>query len=163
MAMQFTMQITQNFGKRAAKLAVVAVMVAGLSACTASHRKHGYVPTDDDLENVIVGVDTVETIAASVPRPSGKGVLNGGDWFFVQSQWRHYGYRPPKEVDRQVVAIRFSDKGVVENIERFGLEDGKVVVLSRRISDGNVQNVSFISQMFGSFGNNLGQSIIGGL
>jgi outer membrane protein assembly factor BamE (lipoprotein component of BamABCDE complex) len=160
-AMQFTMQIKHGRGKRMLKIAALGLVVAGLAGCTSSFRKHGYVPAQEDLDNVIVGVDTVETVSASVPRPSGRGVLEGGDWFFVESNWRHYGYRPPQEIDREVVAIRFDDDGVVENIERFGLEDGKVIVLSRRVTTNNVDGVSFIGQMFGSFGNNIGQGILG--
>ena len=138
--------------KRATRLALFA-LIFGLAACSPINRKHGYIPTPEALENVIVGVDTIETVDASVGRPSGQGVLNDGDWFFVQSKWKHSGYREPKEVDRQVVAIRFDDHGVVSNVEHFGLENGRVVTLSRRVTETNISGVGFLAQMFGSFGN----------
>ena len=35
--------------------------------------------------------------------------------------------------ERQVVAISFNESGTVTNVERFGLERGQIVVLSRRV------------------------------
>lgn len=147
------MQIRTGFGKKFAKKAGLVVLICGLAACTSIYRKHGYIPAQDELDNVIVGVDTVETVEASVGRPSGQGLLKDGDWFFVESRWKHRGYSEPEEIDRQVVAIRFDDAGVVSNVERFGLEGGRVVALSRRVTDSNIQGVGFLSQMLGSFGN----------
>lgn len=147
------MQIKTGLGKKTAKVACFVALVLTMTACTAVIRKHGYVPTEEDLDNVLVGVDTVETVETTVGRPSGRGVLQDGDWFYVQSIWKNYGYREPEEIDRQVVAIRFDDKGVVSNVERFGIEDGRVVALSRRVTDSGISGVGFLAQMFGSFGN----------
>lgn len=147
------MQIGTRFRTKFAKKAGLVVLICGIAACTSIYRKHGYIPPQEALDNVIVGVDTVDTVEASVGRPSGQGLLKDGDWFFVESRWKHRGYNKPEEVDRQVVAIRFDDRGVVSNVERFGLENGRVVALSRRVTDSNIQGVGFLSQMLGSFGN----------
>ena len=42
--------------------------------------------------------------------------------------------------------------GVVSNVSRYGLEDGKVIVLSRRITEGGSGEISFIRQMMGNVG-----------
>lgn len=147
------MQIGTCFRTKFAKKAGLVVLICAIAACTSIYRKHGYIPPQEALDSVIVGVDTVETVEASVGRPSGQGLLKDGDWFFVESRWKHRGYHKPEEIDRQVVAIRFDDRGVVSNVERFGLENGRVVALSRRVTDSNIQGVGFLSQMLGSFGN----------
>lgn len=131
--------------------AVVMVLVA-VSACAPIERNHGYVPSDADLALIEVGRDTRSTVSQLVGRPSAQGLLNDTGWFYVQSRFRHYGPREPKEVDRQVVSITFSERGVVENVERFGLEDGKVVALSRRVTETNIKGVSLIRQLLSSFG-----------
>jgi len=135
------------------KSAVLGLVLLSLGACSATYRSHGYVPTEADLAEIVVGVDTQQSVGESVGRPTVTGVLAGGDWFYVQSRWRNYAYRAPQEIDRQVVAIRFDNNGVVQNIERFGLEDGRVVVLSRRVTDSNIKGVSFIGQLLGNLGN----------
>ena len=143
------------------KSMVVGLVLLSLGACAATYRNHGYVPTDSDLENVIVGVDTQDTVGETIGRPTASGLLQGSDWYYVQSRWRHFAYRKPKELDREVLAIRFSDSGVVENIERFGLEDGRVIVLSRRVTDSNIRGVSFIRQLLGNLGNFTADQFLG--
>ena len=51
------------------------------------------------------------------------------------------------------MAITFTKEGVVENVERFGLENGKVVALSRRVTTSNIKGISFLRQLLGSLGN----------
>mgnify|MGYP006172747641 CR=1 FL=1 len=128
------------------------VLVLGVAACAPIYRDHGYVPTQEELAAVEVGKDTRETVAEKVGRPSTSGLLNDVGWFYVQSRWKHYGAKAPQEIDRQVVSITFTDAGVVQNVERFGLEDGQVVTLSRRITDTNIKGVSFIRQIMGNLG-----------
>ena len=72
--------------------------------------------------------------------------------YYVESRWRTLGGREPQEVDRQVVAISFTPEGIVENIERFGLEKGRIVPLSRRVTTTNIKGKSVLSQIFGNIG-----------
>jgi outer membrane protein assembly factor BamE (lipoprotein component of BamABCDE complex) len=131
-------------------LAALALVLVG--ACTPIVRNHGYIPTEEDLSLLTVGVDTRESVAASVGVPSAGGLVSDGGYYFVRSRWETRGPFAPKEVDRQVLAISFDEDGVVENIERFGLEDGRVVALSRRVTNSNIRNVSFLRQLFGNLG-----------
>jgi outer membrane protein assembly factor BamE (lipoprotein component of BamABCDE complex) len=138
---------------RAIKLGLCALALLAVAACSNIDRKHGYVPLDEDLEQIVVGVDTKDTVAEAIGRPTTAGILSEGGWYYVKSSFRAYGLREPKEIDREVVAISFDGDGVVENIERFGLEDGRVVAISRRVTDSNIKGVSFLRQLFGSIGN----------
>jgi outer membrane protein assembly factor BamE (lipoprotein component of BamABCDE complex) len=126
------------------------VLVA--TACQPIYRNHGYAPTDAELAAVTVGKDTRETVAQSVGRPSASGLLNDNQWFYVQSRYRQRGPQAPLEIERQVVVISFAESGTVSNIERFGLEDGQVVALSRRVTETNIQGVTFIGQLLGNLG-----------
>lgn len=133
----------------------LALMVAGvvfLASCAAVYQNHGYVPTDEELALIEVGRDNRETVEATLGRPSGQGLLNDVGWFYVQSRWRHFGAMQPREIDRQVVSITFTEDGVVENIERFGLEKGQVVAISRRVTDSNIKGMSFLKQLLGNIG-----------
>lgn len=136
---------------------VLAVIVA--AACTPVYLNHGYIPSDDELALVEVGVDTRDTVAITVGRPSAAGLLNDLGWYYVQSSYKQRGILPPLEEDRQVVAISFTKDGIVENIERFGLAEGRVVPISRRVTSTNVKGASVIRQLFG----NIGGLNVGGL
>lgn len=142
-----------SMGARGLRLAILGLMMAVIAACSPVYRNHGYVPNEDELSQIEVGKDTRETLAPLIGRPSAAALLNDEGWYYVQSRWKHSGARPPKEIDRQVVAITFDDEGFVENVERFGLEGGKVVALSRRVTTSNIKGVSFLRQLLGSLGN----------
>jgi outer membrane protein assembly factor BamE (lipoprotein component of BamABCDE complex) len=133
------------------RLAALALAVC-VSACAAVYRNHGYVPVEDDLALVEVGVDTRETVAEKIGRPSAQGLLNDVGWFYVQSRFKHLGPREPQEIERQVVAVTFTEAGVVDNIGRYGLEDGRVVEISRRVTETNIKGVGFIRQLLSNFG-----------
>jgi len=132
-------------------LAVLA-LAASLTACSPVYRYTGYAPTDDELSGLTPGRDTRETVAEAVGRPNAAGLSEEGTWYYVQSDWEHSGWRPPREIDREVVAISFDSRDVLRNVERFGLEDGQVVVLSRRVTDDQVQGISFARQLFRNLG-----------
>ena len=139
------------------RVTVNRVLVAGglalvLAACSPQFRNYGYVPSDEDLANVLVGIDTRDSVAETVGTPGAAGVVSDGNYYYVSSRRKTVPIRAPIEIDRQVVAITFDSEGVVENIERFGLERGRVVALSRRVTDSNTQGIGFIRQLLGSVG-----------
>ncbi len=132
--------------------ALVGVLLL-VTACTKIYRNHGYVPSDDELESVIVGVDTRGSVEELLGLPTTGGVTRSDGFYYIASRWEHYAYRKPRPIERQIVAITFDSESIVKNIARYGLEDGKVVVLSRRVTEGGAGEISFIRQLMGDFGN----------
>lgn len=137
---------------RLASTLAILCLVA-VTACTAQYQNHGYVPPEEELTNLIVGVDSRATVDDVIGAPSTSGVLGGGDYYYVRSRVREYGMMRPKEVERQIVAISFNADDSIANIERFSLEDGRVVPLTRRVTDSSVLGKGFLKQMLGNFGN----------
>ena len=139
------------------KLAVKFVVLAGagiaLASCTAQYRNHGYVPSDEDLAEVVVGVDTRDSVAESIGAPSSSGVLDVSGYYYVATRLRHYGPSAPKPVSRELVAISFDQSGVVSGVESFSLENGKVIPLQRRVIRTGIQDKTFLPRLLGSLGN----------
>jgi hypothetical protein len=50
---------------------------------------------------------------------------------------------------------------VVENIARFGLEDGKVVEISRRVTETNIKGIGLIRQLLGNIGQIRASDVLG--
>ncbi len=129
---------------------LIAVLAA--AACTPVFRDHGYIPAEDELAQVTVGQDSKDTVATKVGRPSVEGLLNDNGWFYVQSRFKTIGPRQPQEIERQVVAISFDDQDRVANVERFGLEKGEVIAISRRVTSTSIKQIGLIQQLLGSLG-----------
>ncbi|MEM9795338.1 MAG: outer membrane protein assembly factor BamE [Pseudomonadota bacterium] len=135
-------------------------LVLFLTACGAVERNHGYVPEQEDLAAIIVGVDTQATVEGAVGRPSASGVLQDQAWYYVRTRFRRVGPFAPRPIDRELVAISFADDGTVSNIERFGLQDGRVVTLSRRVTQTSIQNFGLVQQIVRNFGRiNIGDAL----
>lgn len=132
---------------------IVIVLCGSLIGCSPITRSYGYTPSNLDLAELTVGKDTRASVAQAVGSPFVSGLSDTNSWYYVSSVQRTNGAFSPKEIDREVVAITFTDSGDLANIERFGLEEGRVVTLSRRVTNPAVQNSTFLRQLFDSLGN----------
>lgn len=139
--------------RRALRFGLAALVLLGLTACAATYRNSGFVPTESELSGLQVGVDDRTAVEETVGLPATQGVVSEDVWYYVGSRWESYAYRERREVERQIVAISFNDGGTIRNIERFTLADGEVIALNRRVTDSNIEGVSFLRQIFANFGN----------
>lgn len=134
-------------------LIALALTVPLLAAgCTHVYRNHGYIPPQESLSQVVIGQTTQADLEGMIGHPSAQGLLAGSSWYYVGSRWEYFGAREPREIERQVMAIRFNEGGTVANIETFGLERGRVVVLSQRVTDSGIEGAGLIRQLLGNVG-----------
>jgi outer membrane protein assembly factor BamE (lipoprotein component of BamABCDE complex) len=132
-------------------------LLVGLVACSATFDNHGYVPPQEDLQQLRIGASR-DDVADIIGRPGASGVIREEAWFYTAYRVRNYGYQAPEIIERQVLAVSFDGRGRVSNIEEFSLNDGRAVQLSRRVTSSTVQEVSFFRQLLSNFGRiNVGQ------
>lgn len=136
---------------RPSKVACV-LTVAAAAGCTPIVRDHGYVPPEDLLAEVQVGQDTRDSVADKIGRPLHAGLGGSAAWYYIASTRETVGLFAPNVVERDIVAIRFTDAGAVENIERFDVSDGQVVRLTARVTDSSVSELGLLRQIFGNIG-----------
>lgn len=127
-------------------------VVLATSACVASYRNHGYIPPQDELAEIVVGVDTRDSVAETIGSPTSAGLLSDSAYYYVRTRMRDLAFRATETVDREVLAVSFDSSGTVSNIERFGLEDGRIITLERRVTESSVVDRTFLRQLLGSFG-----------
>ncbi|WP_238366548.1 outer membrane protein assembly factor BamE [Mesobacterium pallidum] len=138
--------------KTGLRAAILASTILALSACTAQYRNHGYIPSEDDLANVIVGVDSRDSVTETIGAPTTQSFIDESGYYYVRSRVRHFGMLEPEVINREIVAITFDSAGTVQNIERFGLEDGRVVTLSRRVTPVPGGSPSFLKKILSALG-----------
>ena len=143
----------KDFCIRTARALTLLCMIGVIGACTPLYRNHGYVPPEEDLQSLVVGVDTRASVDDLIGAPSASGLLSGGDYYYVRSRVREYGALRPEVIERQVLAISFNEDDTIRNIERFSLADGNIVPLTRRVTDSSVVGNGFLRQLLGNIGN----------
>ena len=129
-----------------------AAVLIMISACSAQYHAHGYMPPQEDVDALVIGVDTQERVAESLGVPSSGGLTHENAYFYVKSQMQQGALGRPTEVDREVLMLSFNKQGVLKNIERFGLKDGHVVSLEQRVTKTAGPELSLIRQIIGSVG-----------
>lgn len=129
------------------------IFIFGLySSCSSVIQSHGHVPLNSDLEKIKVGIDNKKSIESLIGKPTTSSVLNNRDWYYIGSTMKHSGWKKPQEIKRVIIAISFTQAGVVENIERYSLSDGQEIKISSRVTRKKVKDNTFLRQLLGNFG-----------
>ena len=109
---------------RLKKILSVAVLFLILG-CSEQYRKHGYIPSEEELSSVSVSQDDKNTVIKKLGTPSIGGILSDGNIYFVQSKVLKNSIRASKPVDRQVLVLSFDDKGKLDgSVRTYGYWSG---------------------------------------
>lgn len=122
-------------------------LVAG---CAPTVQVHGYVPSEADISKIKPGVATSATVEEVLGLPSGNGLLRDSAWYYVESRFEEYTYHKPKVIDRKVLAIDYDRNGVVTDIKRYGIKDGRIIDLADQTTDTGGRQLGVLEQLFGN-------------
>ncbi len=135
----------------------LALAAAGCSPIVSTH---GYAPNDEQLAQIEPGLDTAQTVTRKIGRPSTGGVVRNDAWYYVSSRFETEAYNAPELTERRVVAVRFGSDGMVEGVDRYGLEDGRVINLVTKTTPTFGREMTVVQQLFGNLGN-VGANTVG--
>jgi outer membrane protein assembly factor BamE (lipoprotein component of BamABCDE complex) len=164
------MSLKQRYFKSDMKL-VRTVMVAAtlvslplLSGCTTNQVLNGgFVADDQTLALAPVG-SSREQVLLSLGSPSATATFDNEVFYYIsQKRSRPVAFMKPKVIDQSVMAVYFDKDGVVENITRYGLKDGKVFDMISRTTPTGGRDLSFLEQLLkgGTDAKSLGANIFG--
>jgi outer membrane protein assembly factor BamE (lipoprotein component of BamABCDE complex) len=138
--------------RRAVARFAVAAAALGLGACEPVYTNHGFTPQLQQLETVSAGLDTRSSVLAKLGQPSASGAFDSANWYYVASRMQKNLFYAPEVVERTVVAIRFDEAGLVERVDRFALEDGRVIDLKTETTPTYGRELTVLQQLFGNIG-----------
>lgn len=129
-----------------------ALIFAGLtlSACSPTIQVHGYMPPEADIARIRPGVDTTETVEKVLGLPAGAGIVRDSAWYYVESTFENYTYHAPQVLDRKVLAVNYNKDGVVTDIKRYGIKDGRVIDLANETTGTGGRQMGVMEQLFGN-------------
>ena len=130
-------------------LAGCLVVAAG---CTPKVETHGYVLSEDRIEEVKPGIHTRADVAELLGSPSNVATFNDTTWYYVSKRIEKFAFFDPKVLDQQVVMVKFEDSGFVEGVVRYDLADGQVIEPVPRKTVTRGKELGFFEQIFGNIG-----------
>lgn len=131
-------------------LALAAISMA--TACTPIRSYHGYQADETDPKDIEPGEDTRSTVLARLGSPSTKSIFDDDTWFYVSSRYASYAYLKPKITAREIVAIKFGEDDVVDEIVQYDAEDGEILQYSARKTATLGRQLGLLEQLFGNVG-----------
>jgi len=149
-----------------AKALLGGVAILSLAACTAVQNQRGYVAEPMAYESIVIGQDNKLTVGQKLGNPSIGGTFDnatGGEdtWYYISSFDVQAAFFPVQSEERDILAIKFTPEGQVASLERYGLEDGRVVNYVDRETPTRGRDLTILQQIFnavpGNIGGNQGQ------
>ena len=139
---------------RTALLAVVLGAVA-LSGCAEQVTKHGHLFRESDLAAVQPGMGQ-EQVKMSLGSPTTTTTTGSGNvYYYISSTTQQTAFLKPKETDRQIMAVYFTQEGTVDKVANYGLKDGKVFdYISRSTPAPGGNDEGLLKQLFRNLGKN---------
>ena len=107
-------------------LALAALVGIACTACAETITKHGHLFQESDLQQVSPGMSS-EQVKTSLGTPTTTATVGSGTaFYYISSVEGQTAFLAPKEKDRRVVAVYFTQVGAVDRVAQYGLKDGKV-------------------------------------
>ena len=130
------------------RVSVFILLASVLFSCTTNIKNHGYIPSKSDLENLVLGKDTKQSVSKKIGLPATAGLE--GAYYYVRSTFNAPGFRSPQLVDRKVIVLSFDQRSKLKNIETFNVDNGNFVRLDYRVTETGLDNKNMLQQIIGS-------------
>lgn len=133
--------------------AIVLAAALAVAGCSSVITKHGHQFQDSDLQQIQPGM-TQDSVANILGTPATSSMLQSGTvFYYISSTTSQTSFMTPTEIDRKVVAVYFSQAGLVERVADYGMKDGKVFdFISRTTPSANSREEGVLRQLFRNLG-----------
>jgi outer membrane protein assembly factor BamE (lipoprotein component of BamABCDE complex) len=124
-----------------------------LAACAGNIDHRGYLAKPGAFAQIHEGMSKTE-VQGILGSPSTTASVNlrGDSYYYISSTTNQTMFLKPREVDRQVIAIRFDQNDQVANFAQYGLEDGRIIDINTRETPAKGRELTFLQQVFGNLG-----------
>lgn len=147
---------SRRWPARAPVKLVLGLVLAGTVGCAPLARpvvdNRGYIPDQEALATIRPGVDNKMSVASRLGTPTTAASFDGETWYYVSAVQESYLFMRPTITEQDIVAIRFDDNNLVTEISHFDMSDGRDVNFVDRKTPTRGKELSFLEQMFGTFG-----------
>ena len=136
-------------------IVVLTTMLAAavaLSACAPRLTVRGNLPREAQLAKIVIGKQTREEVAAILGSPSAQGTFDDRIWYYISRKTKKIAFLDAQVVDQQIVAVYFTDKDIVQAIQRYDANDLRQIGMIERQTPTVGKELSILEQLIGNLG-----------
>jgi len=138
---------------RCGKTNVTAIMLCfGVAACSGTVNTHGDKLEPDRLNELVAGQHTRDDVAAILGSPSSTSPFDDDSWYYISNRTETLAFLAPKVTEQQVVVVKFNSEGIVQEIDKLGLDQKREVDIVDRETPTTGNDVSILDEFIGNIG-----------
>ena len=137
---------------RAARLSWLLAAGLFLAGCQETIDVRGFVPDDDSLARIQIGLQQKEDVRDLLGTPSTITPFGDETWLYISRRTSSRPFVDTTVLDQQVVAILFDARGLVSDVRKLDFADGKVVNHVARVTPAPGKELTFLEQLVGNVG-----------
>lgn len=132
---------------------VIFLSIFTLSACLKNTVSRGYTLDEAVIDDISVGVDRKEQIAAMLGSPTTVSDFDSDIWYYIYNQKEHVAFLAPDTVVHSVLAIEFGKKtGRVKAVNRYTESDMNKVSFVKDRTPTEGHDLGLAEQLLGNIG-----------
>ncbi|WP_254452469.1 outer membrane protein assembly factor BamE [Roseicella sp. DB1501] len=135
-----------------ALLAALPLPMAGCSFFEAPIVQRGHRVPQDQLSEIVPGVQTKQDVQALLGSPTQTGTFSDNIWYYISSKTRQRPGRALAVSDQETVAITFDNQNVVQEVKRIGEDQGRRVEMVSRETPVPGNDRTLLQALFGNIG-----------
>lgn len=128
-----------------------------LSACSTEKTNewfvthNGNMPSNERISRVKIG-DSEEEVRRILGSPSTVVSFDRNTWIYMSSDIKRVAFFAPEEINRDVLTIKFNNRGEVADITRMSKKDGRQITINEDKTESYEQDPGFFQKYFGGVG-----------
>lgn len=131
-----------------------------VSGCSPIIQNHGYLPIEAEAQSLAQGQATKQSVLELYGEPTSKGAQGDSSWYYVSYKVKHFAFFKPKVTERRILAVSFDANGRVASVNRYGLENGRIVDLNTRETVTGGRKLTILQQLIRNVGNFSAESFL---
>lgn len=148
--------MAQHFKSRARRMFEIGLAIAlsaAVSACVEPRiDQRGNKPDEDQVVQINPGVDDKQRVAELIGTPSAISTFNDRTWYYISKRTSTTAFFDPEVVDQEILAVNFTEEGIVDSLRLYGQEDGRTIAYVDRETPTEGHEITLLQQLFGNLG-----------
>ena len=137
-------------------MTIAAVTV--LMGCVPVENQRGYVPDQQQVSSIQVGMDTKDTVSKKLGDPSTAATFGNDVWYYMSAHVEQNAFFAPRATERNILAVEFTKDGKVADLHKYTLADGRIVDFVSRETPTRGRELSLLQQIFNAVPGQIGQA-----
>lgn len=137
---------------RSAFVALIGLSALALGGCAKDINARGNLPPEEAFSQLEPGQQTRQDVQLILGTPSTTSSFGSETWYYISAMTTQYAFYSVEEIERDVYALSFDDRGILQEVKTYGLDDGEDIQVVERETPTMGREFSLIEQLIGNLG-----------